>query len=244
MDLLTNIGEELPGYLSPLMLTVAATVFGSILALIIAFTLGLMAGSHNLAVRGPARTIIEFFRGTSLVVQLYWLAVVVPLLFQIRFDEILIIIVIALGLNYGAYAAEVVRGAIAAVPKAQWEACVALNLTYWQKMRRVIVPQAWPEMIPPLSTLAILLLKGSALGSLAAEFQDLTFHANQIGSRPDQNILFHFGMILVFYFILAYLISAGMRYLERRAKLGVGQAPPPKRVRRPAVAAAGTGGVV
>ena len=224
MDFISNVVEALPTYWQPLVVTVAATVFGSIFALIVAFGLGLMAGSQNVILRGVARTVIEFFRGTSLVVQLFWFVVVIPQVFQVRFDAVLIVAILALGMNYGAYAAEVVRGSIAAVPQGQQEACVALNFGYWQKMWLVIIPQAWPEMIPPLSTLAILLLKGSSLVSLVG-LADLTFHAQVLGRRPDQEMLFHLGMILVIYFILSYLIASGMRFLERRAKRGIGQEP-------------------
>lgn len=224
MELLENVIEVLPSYASPLGVTLAVTVFGSLFALVVAFVLGLAAGSRLLPVRGVARVVIEFFRGTSLVVQLFWFAVVIPLLFQIRFDYVVVIGILALGMNYGAYAAEVVRGSIGAVAKGQLEACVALNFTYWQKLRLVIVPQAWPEMIPPLSTLAILLLKGSALVSLVS-LTDLTSHAQTLGRRPDQEMLVQLGLILVIYFVLSYLIASGMRFLERRAKRGIGQEP-------------------
>ncbi|MFD0555994.1 amino acid ABC transporter membrane protein 1 (PAAT family) [Stackebrandtia endophytica] len=224
MDFINNVAEALPSYLVPLSVTVSATLFGAMFALIVAFSLGLMAGSKITVVRGVARTIIEFFRGTSLVVQLFWFVVVLPQVFEVRFDAVLVVAILALGMNYGAYAAEVVRGSIAGVATGQWEACVALNLSYWQKMRLVIIPQAWPEMIPPLSTLAILLLKGSSLVSLVG-LADLTFHAQVLGRRPDQEMLFHLGMILVIYFVLSYLIAAGMRFLERRAKRGIGQEP-------------------
>ncbi len=224
MNFISNVAEALPSYMTPLVVTLSATVFGSLFALVVAFGLGLMAGSRLLILRGVARTIIEFFRGTSLVVQLFWFVVVIPQLFQVRFDAVIMVAILALGMNYGAYAAEVVRGSIAAVPQGQLEACVALNFSYWQKMRLVIIPQAWPEMIPPLSTLAILLLKGSSLVSLVG-LADLTFHAQVMGRRPDQEMLFHLGMILVMYFILSYLVASGMRFLERRAKRGIGQEP-------------------
>lgn len=225
MDTIRSLLEVLPSYIQPLGMTVAVTVFGAVFAVFIAFVLGLGAGSHFLLVRGAARTVIEFFRGTSLVVQLFWFAVVIPFVFEVRFDYAIVIGILTLGMNYGAYGAEVVRGSIAAVAPGQHEACVALNLSFWQKMRLVIVPQAWPEMIPPLSTLAILLLKGSALISMAAEFNDLTFHAQTMGGRPEQDLVLHLGIILVFYFILAYLIATGMRFLERRAKRGIGRDP-------------------
>lgn len=217
VDILPDLGNGLA-------YTVAITIGASLLGLVVAFVLGMMAGSHLLALRGVARTVIEFFRGTSLVVQLFWFAFALPLVTGLSFDYVIVIGIITLALNYGAYAAEVVRGSISAVAPGQHEACVAMNFTYWQKMRLVIVPQAWPEMIPPLSTLAILLLKGSALVSMIG-LADLTFSAEGIVANDPQSMTFVFGILLAVYFVLSYLVSSGMRVLERRAKAGIGRGP-------------------
>src|SRR5699024_4517039 len=112
-------------------------------------------------VRFIARIFVEFFRGTSLVVQMFWLFFVLPLLGWVLVP--LACGVIALALNYGAYGAEVVRGSIASVPKGQYEAVSALSLNPVRGMFRVIIPQAWALMIPSLSNLLIQLLKGSAI---------------------------------------------------------------------------------
>jgi polar amino acid transport system permease protein len=74
--------------------------------------------------------------------------------------------ILALGLNVGAYGAEVVRGAVSAVPRGQWEATVALNMSRAQALRRIILPQAFVAMIPPWGNLFIELLKATALVSL------------------------------------------------------------------------------
>ncbi|MCH7232606.1 amino acid ABC transporter permease [Glycomyces sp. L485] len=217
----SGVIDSLPGYGRPLLVTIQVTVAAAALALVVAFGLGLMTSSKHLIVRTPARIVVEFIRGSSVVVQLFWFALAMPILFGFRFDYVIMIGIIALALNYGAYSSEIVRGAIGAVPKGQWEAATALNFSTFQKMRLVIIPQAWPEMIPSLCAFAIMLLKASALVSLVG-IGDITFRAETLGGRPGANPLVHFTVILVIYFVLAWLIWTGMRALERRAKRGLG----------------------
>jgi polar amino acid transport system permease protein len=220
MDLQAVI-ESLPRYGEPLLVTIGVTVASAALALVLAFALGLMTGSRLLAVRTPARVFVEFFRGSSVVVQLFWFAFAMPVVLGVRFDYLIVAGIIALGCNYGAYSSEVVRGAIAAVPKGQLEAATALNLTPLQKMRFVVLPQAWPEMIPSLCAFAIMLLKASALVSVIG-ILDITWLAGLLGKQPGQDRLLHYAVVLVIYFVLAWLIWTGMRALERRAKRGLG----------------------
>lgn len=222
--------DSLPRYAEPLLVTVTVTVASAALALLVAFTLGLMTSSRYLAVRTPARVFVEFIRGSSVVVQLFWFAYAMPAILGIKFDYMIAAGIIALGLNYGAYCSEVVRGAIAAVPKGQLEASLAVNFTPFQRLRLVVLPQAWPEMIPSLCSFAIMLLKASALVSFISVI-DLTNMATILGSpNGGQNLLAHYAFILPVYFLIAWLIWTGMRALERRAKRGVGAAPP-KRAR-------------
>ena len=126
-----------------LWVTVYATILGTILAVLVAFALGLLSLQHHAVPRTAARIIVEFFRGTSLVVQLFWIVYAMPILLGYKLDN-QVAAILALGLNFGAYGAEVVRGAIKAVPKPQREACTALNLTALHRFRRVIIPQALP----------------------------------------------------------------------------------------------------
>ncbi|MGC4960340.1 ectoine/hydroxyectoine ABC transporter permease subunit EhuC [Gordonia sp. DT218] len=200
--------------------TLYLTLGGAALAFVLALLLGVAAGSRHLAIRGTARVIVEFFRGTSLLVQLFWLFYVLPLFgFQL---EPMFCGILALGLNYGAYGAEVVRGSLAAVPAPQWEAAVALNFSSWQRLYRIVFPQAWAQMIPPLTNLLIQLLKGSALASFIL-LQDLTYQIEQL-RRGTGDTIFSFGVGLVLYFCIAYVLTLVMNLLEVRAKsrLGVG----------------------
>lgn len=212
--------REWPSFQEGIVTTVTLTLGGAALGFVMALVLGVAASSRFVMIRGASRTIVEFFRGTSLLVQLFWLFYVLPLL-GYELDP-LFCGILALGLNYGAYAAEVVRGALAAVPAAQTEAAIALNFTPWQRLYRVIFPQAWVQMIPPLNNLLIQLLKGSALASFIL-LQDLTYHIDELRKQTGDTV-FAFGIGLVLYFVIAYVLTLFMNLLEflARARLGAG----------------------
>ncbi|MCG7505902.1 ectoine/hydroxyectoine ABC transporter permease subunit EhuC [Mesorhizobium retamae] len=199
------------------LVTIKLTLMGSVLALIMAFLAGLGRLSRFFAVRALATAYIEFFRGTSIFVQLFWAYFVLPMLgFELTPLQAG---VLALGLNVGAYAAEVVRGAVQSIGKEQYEACTALNLGRWQGMRHVILPQAFLVMLPTFGNNAIELLKATSVVSLIS-LADLTFQAQVVRAQTG-NTLVPFAAILIIYFVLAMLISWGTRSLERRLSRGL-----------------------
>lgn len=214
-----QFGVWVDDLLGALWVTVYVTVLGAAAATVVAFSLGLMVQMRAMLPRIAARVVIEFFRGTSLLVQLFWLFYVLPL-FGYRLTP-LAVAVVAFGLNFGAYGAEVVRGAIAAVPRAQWEGAIALNFSSAQRMRRVILPQAVPLIIPPFGNLLIQLLKSTPL-VLLVTLADLTAIADQYRAA-EGNEAFIFSLLLVIYFVLAYLSTLVMHVLEARAKARLGQ---------------------
>ncbi len=199
------------------LVTVELTVYGSLLALVMAFVAGLGRVSRFAALRWLATAYIEFFRGTSIFVQLFFAYFVLP--FAGVTLSPLQAGVLALGLNVGAYAAEVVRGAILSVGREQYEACIALNLTRWQSMRRVILPQALLVMLPTFGNNAIELLKATSVVSLIS-LTDMTFQANVVRAQTG-NTLVPFATILVLYFVLAMIIAFSVRALERRMARGL-----------------------
>lgn len=197
--------------------TVELTVMGSLLALIMAFVAGLGRLSRFFAVRALATVYIEFFRGTSIFVQLFWVYFVLPVI-GISLTP-LQAGVLGLGLNVGAYGAEVVRGAILSVGKEQYEACVALNLGRWQTMRHVILPQALLVMLPTFGNNAIELLKATSVVSLIS-LADMTFQAQVVRSQTGSTLV-PFATILILYFAFAVVISWSVRLLERRMARGL-----------------------
>jgi len=215
------LGEYGPRFLSGALLTALLTLLASMLAIAVAFCMGLMRLSTFGPVRWIAIVYIEFFRGTSLLVQLYWIYFVLPL-FGLTLDNFTAG-VLGVGLNLGAYGAELVRGGIQSVPRGQWEASLALNMSPAKRMWRIIFPQALVNMLPPWGTLLIELLKGTALVALIS-VADLMFEARQINGSTYLSAE-AFGTALVIYYVFArFIISPFMRWLEGVMARKVGRA--------------------
>ncbi|MDQ4054837.1 MAG: amino acid ABC transporter permease [Actinomycetota bacterium] len=207
-----------------LWITVYATVLGTLLAVVIAFALGLLSLSKHVVPRAFARVVVETFRGTSLVVQLFWIVFALPVVTGYRIGEPEMNAVIALGLNFGAYGAEVVRGSIKAVPRPQREACTALNLTAVHRFRRVILPQALPLMIPPAGNLVVQLIKSTPLVYLVGVVDLFTVGDEMRKAETGSIGLIYLGLGVVF-FLLSMMVVALAQLLENRAKRRLGQKP-------------------
>jgi polar amino acid transport system permease protein len=187
------------------------------LATLMAFTSGLMRLSEHRSLRWIATVYVEFFRGTSALIQLYWIYFVLPF-FGISIDAITAGVV-ALGLNIGAYGSEVVRGGLLSVDKGQTEAAIALNFTPRQRLWRIIMPQALVGMMPPFGNLAIELVKATSLVSLIT-IADLTYRAKSLADMTLQ-VEQIFGLVLVFYFVMAQVLTLSIRALEKRLGKGM-----------------------
>lgn len=210
-----------PRFIEGTIVTLEQTGLGILLAVAFALTSGFMKMSSLFFVRWPAIVYIEIFRGTSLLVQMYWIFFVLPL-FGITLEKFTAGF-IAVGLNLGAYGAELVRGGVQSVPRGQYEAAIALSLTPFKRMRRIIFPQALLKMLPPWGNLLIELLKSTALVALIS-VTDLMFEAKQINSTTFLSAQ-AFGTALIIYYIIArFIITPGMRGLEKRLsrKLSIG----------------------
>ncbi|NYT66246.1 ectoine/hydroxyectoine ABC transporter permease subunit EhuC [Alcaligenaceae bacterium] len=208
-------------YSTPLLqgawVTVQLTFYSTVLGGFLSFAFGVGKLSPNGLVKALSISFIEIFRGTSLLVQLFWLYFALPVLGQaIGIDLRLPPVVagtLALGLNIGAYGAEVVRGAIQAVPVAQHEAAKALDFTPRQALWRIFIPQAIPEMMPSFGNLAVQNLKDTALVSLIS-LGDLAFRAEQIRNFTQDSKTIY-TLLLFMYFGMALILTALMKLLER-----------------------------
>jgi polar amino acid transport system permease protein len=207
----------MPGLLEGAWLTLRIAVVGCLLAVVMATAAALCRLYGPRPLRWLAIGYVEFFRGTSALVQLFWLFFVLPG-FGI-YLEAFTVAVLGLGLNVGAYGAEVVRGAIQGIHRGQWEATTALNMSRFQALRRVILPQAFVAMIPPWGNLFIELLKSTALVSLIT-MSDLTFRAKTMNDTTLQTIPI-FTLALLIYLVLSLSITIFMRWLERSATRGL-----------------------
>ena len=203
--------------------TVQVLICSTILYVAISMVFGLMRISKNLIIQGVATVYIEFFRGTSLLVQLFWFYYVLPF-FGISL-EAFIAGVVALGMNFGAYGAEIVRAGVLAVPRGQWEAAQALNFSPFKRIKRIIIPQIFPIILPPAANLTVELLKATSLVALVTVV-DLTFEAKQINAITWLSAQC-FGTALLIYYIMArFALVPFLRWLELLAarKVGRGEA--------------------
>ena len=213
----SSFREFLPELLRGALVTIQVTLGGAMVAVAAALIAAVFKMYGSLFGRWLAIFYIEVFRGTSALVQLFWMFFVLPY-FGITLEPFTVG-VLALGLNIGAYGAEVIRGAIQSIDKGQWEAATALNLSRMQTLRRIILPQAFEVMIPPWGNLFIELLKGTALVSMIT-LGDLAFKAQQLNQNTLRTVEI-FSLVLIMYLCLAMIITSLMRALERRASRGL-----------------------
>jgi polar amino acid transport system permease protein len=208
--------DLLPTLLRGVGVTVQLTVFSAVLAFFLAFLVGLGRLSKVLPFRIITTVYVEVFRGTSLLVQLFWAYFVLPF-FGLSLSPMQAGVLV-LGLNLGAYASEVVRSCILAIPKTQVEAGIALNMTQVQIMHRVILPQAFLLMLPPFGNLLIELLKATALVSLIT-LSDLMFQGALLRTTTLRSLEI-FGLVLLIYFCLAYPLTLAIRSFEKKLSEG------------------------
>jgi len=216
----------LQSLLSGARVTVTVTFYAVLLGTAIGLVGGLSAFSQRRVVRWITVTYVEVFRGVAALILLYWAYFTLPTLFGIELSP-LTAGVLALGTNMGAYATEIARGAIGAVPKGQFEASTAVNLTRTQRNLHVVLPQAAITMLPPFGNLCIEVLKASALVSLI-NMRDIVERAQNLRSqRTVPNSRFFgdevassaeiFGTALLIYFAISLAIAGMTRLAERNA---------------------------
>lgn len=216
MNALDTYIQLIPPLLKGAWITLEISFFSVILAFVLSFLFGLARLSNWKVIRGLASLYIEVIRGTSLLIQLFWIYFALPLL-GLELSAMAAGI-IAIGMNSGAYGAEIVRSTILAIPKGQMEAAIALNMTPVQRMRLVILPQAFLRMIPPFGNLIVELIKGTALVSLIT-LSDLTFQGMLLRTTTMQTTQI-FTLLLLMYFIIIYPCTWGMRWLEQKWSVG------------------------
>lgn len=203
-----------------LLLTLEITFFAVLLGVVLGFSVALVREAHRStgkfrllsAIGGVYLTVI---RGTPVVVQL--ILIYFGVFASVRIPPILVAIV-AFGINSGAYQAEIFRSGIEAVPRGQFEAGRSLGFSYWQTMRRIIMPQAMKNVIPTLANEFIVLLKETSVAGYVA-LADLTKGGDIIRSRTYSPYLPMLAVALI-YLCLVMIFSAGVKYLERRLKTG------------------------
>jgi polar amino acid transport system permease protein len=193
-------------------ITLASIAVGAVLA----FVFGIMRVEGGPILSTVALCYTEVFRGTSLLVQLFWFYYALPLV-GLSFDPVTTGILV-LAAHAGGYGAEIVRGALSSVSTQQLEAARALNFSRLQTLFRISLPQAIVEMMPAFGNLAIETLKLSSLVSLIS-IADLTFAAQSIRNITLDSTSIY-SITLVCYFAMSLVLMVAIRVIERLVRRG------------------------
>jgi len=195
--------------------TLSISAVSLILALIVGLIGGLCKISRNKIVHSIASIYVNAIRSTPLLAQLYLIYFGFPYL-GIKFSPF-VTGVIAVTLCNGAFITEIVRSGIEAVPKGQTEASLSLGMNYFTMMRRIILPQAFVIIIPPLVGQSVMLIKGTCLLSIIA-YTELTRAADIVAANsfaPTEGYI----TASLLYLIICYILMTFSRYLEKRQKI-------------------------
>src|SRR3954464_8045998 len=226
--------------------TIELTIIAKIIGILPRVTRAVMRLSANPLVAGASGLYIWFFRGTPLLVQLlFWnnisalypkIGVGIPFgpdLFHANANTLItpfVAAILGLGLNEGAYMAEIVRAGIISVDEGQTEASHALGMTRLQTMRRIVLPQAMRVIIPPTGNETISMLKNTALVSVIA-YTELLYSVQLIYAANYKQIPLLI-VASIWYLIVTTILSIGNHFIERPFGRGTTRQPPPTPLQR------------
>lgn len=193
--------------------TITISLLSMALAMLIGLLVALPSLSNSRWLNGLNRVYVEVIRSIPVLVLLLWVYYGLPTLLDISLDHFWAG-VIALTVAESAFMAEVFRGGIQSIAKGQHEAAESLGLNYWQKMRLVILPQAFRQILPPLGNQFVYILKMSSLVSVIG-LSDLTRRANELVVNEYLPLEIYTFLVLE-YLILILLVSQVVRWLEQR----------------------------
>lgn len=200
-------------------ITILATIFGFLIAMLLGMVFALLRGVPLRIVSWPTAIVVEFVRDTPLLIQLYFLYYILP-----DYGVTLPALetgIIALGIQYSAYTSEVYRAGLEAVPWGQHEAARALNLSSWRLYRDVIVPQAIPRIIPALANYLVSIIKDTPILSAITVLEMLS--AGKIVGDRTFRYMIPLTLVGVLFLILTAIMTTGVRYLEKRLpRAGIG----------------------
>jgi polar amino acid transport system permease protein len=194
------------------------SIIMAVIAISASFVIGLGVGmgrlSSNKILRVPCLLYIEIIRGNPLILVIFWVYFFIPVLTG-QFISVLWSATIALTIFTGAYLAETVRSGIQNIPTGQVEAAISTGLSYWQTMRKIILPQALKQMLPAIVGLFIAIFKDTSLAYIIGVLE-LTFVAQGLSNRLMVYPFEVWSTVAVLYFVCCYSMSRYAGYLERK----------------------------
>lgn len=193
--------------------TLKLTLICILLGCVLGFLLALARTSKSAILRGVSSVYVEFFRGTPVLVQLFWVFFCLPLLLGVELSNMASGI-IALSLYMGAISSESFRASLKSVGREQLDACVALGLSPWARTTSIVFPQAVLRAAPTLLSNCVSLFKESALVS-AVGMADLMFVGQNISNNTARPIEV-LTVVALIYFIIAFPLTRAVTVIEQR----------------------------
>ena len=210
----TIIFSWTPQLLKGARVTIALTVLAVSAGLVLSLFLALGKMSKNIFIRKICSAYIFFFRGTPLLMQLFFIYYALPMIVPVlTINNRFIAAFIAYSLNAAAYCAEIIRAAIQSIDKGQFEASRVLGLSYAQTMRYIIIPQSIRRLIPPVGNEFIMMLKDASLVSMIA-LVDITKATRNIEGSTRSALVYIPAMIL--YLVITAIFSFIFNKLEKK----------------------------
>ncbi|WP_328387633.1 ABC transporter substrate-binding protein/permease [Nocardia sp. NBC_00416] len=201
-----------PMFIGLVKVTIPLTALSFAIGLVLALLVALARISSSRILSGVSRAFISIIRGTPLLVQLFIVFYGLPQI-GLKFAPFTAA-VIAFSLNVAGYAAEVIRSAILAVPKGQFEAAATVGLGYAQTLRRIVLPQAARTAVPPLSNTLLSLLKDTSLGSVVLLTE--LFREAQLAAAESNEFLALYAFAGLYYWVICVFLSGVQKRLETR----------------------------
>jgi His/Glu/Gln/Arg/opine family amino acid ABC transporter permease subunit len=192
--------------------TIPLTVISFAIGLVLALAAALARLSRNRLLDLPARVYISVIRGTPLLVQLFIVFFGLPQV-GIKLPGF-VAACLALSLNVGGYAAEIIRASILSVPRGQFEAATTIGMGYAQSLRRIVLPQALRIAVPPLSNTLLSLVKDTSLVSVVLVTE--LFREAQNSASVSGRFLALYAFAALYYWVICFLLSLVQRRLEHR----------------------------
>lgn len=205
--------DSLPYILAGARDTVLIALVSMFFALIFGLFVALARMNKFKLLSFAARLFISFMRGTPLLVILFILYFGLPMV-GVEMEP-LTAAIIGISVHFSAYTAEIIRSAISSVSRGQWEAAETLRLSYWQTMRRIILPQATRIALPPLSSVFMDIIKGTSL-AMVITVSELFYRAKVIVGQTYESLTLYILVALI-YWGLCTVVTLLQDYLEKKA---------------------------
>lgn len=204
----------MPSLLKATQVTLLLSVLSVLTALVLSVFLALGKISKSKIINKPCSAYIFFFRGTPLLMQLFFIYYTMPQLIPaFNIKSRFVAAWIAFSLNIAAYLAEIIRAAIQSIAKGQLEAAKALGMSYSQTMRLIVIPQAYRRMIPPICNEFVMVLKDTSLVSIIA-LTDLTYQTKMIASNKASALVYIPAMLI--YLVITAVFTFIFSKLEKK----------------------------